>query len=238
MVLLRSILPTPGSQGAILVFGVLSPKCFAQPGDRHSCQASNTGFALEKRKEIFKKILVVIVGVRKKMPSDGAEFSKRPPRHRRNQNLQSLNVWRQLSFKSARTKKKFFETDITLERKEIISSFERKSSLRASPKTFRSGRLPPTPATCHSPMTDISVIRPLRWSFWWRIYPSYGHWDDHFDDGYIRHMAINGLKGSSYITKMHLKFFCRSLAVKYCNFTNFRCVKTSVASDRGPFGVV
>ena len=23
-------------------------------------------------------------------------------------------------------------------------------------------------------MTDISVIRPLRWSFWWRIYPSYG----------------------------------------------------------------
>ena len=27
----------------------------------------------------------------------------------------------------------------------------------------------------------------------WRIYPSYGHWDDHFDDGYIRHMALNGL---------------------------------------------
>ena len=23
-------------------------------------------------------------------------------------------------------------------------------------------------------MADISVIRPLRWSFWWRIYPSYG----------------------------------------------------------------
>ena len=23
-------------------------------------------------------------------------------------------------------------------------------------------------------MTDISVIKPLRWSFWWRIYPSYG----------------------------------------------------------------
>ena len=23
-------------------------------------------------------------------------------------------------------------------------------------------------------MTDTSVIRPLRWSFWWRTYPSYG----------------------------------------------------------------
>ena len=28
----------------------------------------------------------------------------------------------------------------------------------------------------------------------WRIYPSYGHWDDHFDDGYIRHHALNGLR--------------------------------------------
>ena len=25
---------------------------------------------------------------------------------------------------------------------------------------------------------------------------------------------------------------------QYCIFTNFRCVKISVASDRGPFGVV
>ena len=34
--------------------------------------------------------------------------------------------------------------------------------LRSSRKTFRSGRVPPTPATCHSPMTNISVMRPLR----------------------------------------------------------------------------
>ena len=68
-----------------LVFNVPSPKCFAQPGDRHSCQASNTGSALEKRKEIFKKILVIVVGDRKNMPGDGAEFSKGPPRHHRNQ---------------------------------------------------------------------------------------------------------------------------------------------------------
>ena len=31
-----------------------------------------------------------------KMPGDGAEFSKRPPRHRRNQKPQNLNVWRQI----------------------------------------------------------------------------------------------------------------------------------------------
>ena len=28
------------------------------------------------------------------------------------------------------------------------------------------------------------------------------------------------------------------LGVEYCNFTNFRCVKISVSSDRGAFGVV
>ena len=103
MVLLRSISPKHGSQVFILVFDVQSPKCFAQLGDRHSGQASNIGSVLEKRKEIFKKILVVVVhvvGVRKKkkkkMPGDAAEFSKRPPRHRRNQKPQSLKVWRQI----------------------------------------------------------------------------------------------------------------------------------------------
>ena len=45
----------PGSQVFILVFDVPSPKCFAQTGDRHSCQAGNTGSALKIRKEIFKK---------------------------------------------------------------------------------------------------------------------------------------------------------------------------------------
>ena len=74
----------------------------------------------------------------------------------------------------ARETEKLSEMNVTLERKEVFSSFERKSSLESLPKTFWSGRVPPTPATCHSPMTDISVIRPLRWSFWWRIYPSYG----------------------------------------------------------------
>ena len=54
MVLLRSISPTPEvDQVFILVFDVPSLKCFAQPGDRHSCQGSNTG-SLEKRKKIFK----------------------------------------------------------------------------------------------------------------------------------------------------------------------------------------
>ena len=54
MVLLRSISPTlEVDQVFILVFDVPSPKCFPQPGDRHSSQGSNTG-SLEKRKKIFK----------------------------------------------------------------------------------------------------------------------------------------------------------------------------------------
>ena len=65
-----------------------------------------------------------------KLPGDGAEFSERPPRHRRNQMPQSLKVWRQI-FQKRGKQKKPFETDITLERKEIISSFERKSSLES-----------------------------------------------------------------------------------------------------------
>ena len=48
-------LPTPGSLVFILVYDVPSPKCFAQTGDRHSCQASNTGSALEKKKGNLKK---------------------------------------------------------------------------------------------------------------------------------------------------------------------------------------
>ena len=62
------------------------------------------------------------------MPGDGAEFSKRVPKHRRNQKPQSLNIWRQI-FQKRGKQKKLFETDITPEGKEIISSFERKSSL-------------------------------------------------------------------------------------------------------------
>ena len=62
------------------------------------------------------------------MPGDGAEFSKGAPNHRRNQKPQSVNIWRQI-FQKRGKQKKLFETDITLERKEIISSFERKSSL-------------------------------------------------------------------------------------------------------------
>ena len=89
--------------GCILVFDVPSPKCFAQPGDRHSCQGSNTG-SLEKKKENFQILLVVVVGVRKKMPGDGAEFSQRPPRHRRTRKPQSLKVWRQIFQKRGKPK--------------------------------------------------------------------------------------------------------------------------------------
>ena len=78
-------------------------KSFAQPGDHHSCQASNTGSALKKKRN-FQKLLVVVVGVRKKMPTDGAQFSKRAPRHRRNQKPQGSNVWRQILQKRGKQK--------------------------------------------------------------------------------------------------------------------------------------
>ena len=52
---MRSISPTSGSLVFILVFDVPSRKCFAQPGDHHSCQASDTGSALKKNKGNFQK---------------------------------------------------------------------------------------------------------------------------------------------------------------------------------------
>ena len=116
---------------------------------------------------------MVVVGVQKKVPGDRAEFSKRPPGHRRSQKPQSLNIWHQI-FRKRGKQKKLFQTDITPERKEIIWASNKNRPSRASLKTFRTGWVPPTPATYHSPMTDVSVIRQLRWSFWWRIYPSYG----------------------------------------------------------------
>ena len=67
-----------------IVFDVPSPKCFAQTWDRHSCRASKTGSALEKRKEISRNTCGRSESS-KKMPGDGAEFSKRAPKHRGNQ---------------------------------------------------------------------------------------------------------------------------------------------------------
>ena len=120
---------------------------------------------------------MVVVGVRKKCPVTERSFQKyfldivetKRPR---------AWMFGAKSFKSAGNKK-LFETDITLERKEIFLSFERKSSLESLAQD-----IPQWPSPSHARKL---VIHP------WRIYPSYGHWDDHFDDGYICHMALNGL---------------------------------------------
>ena len=110
---------------------------------------------------------------KKKLPGDGAEFSKRPQRHCRNQKPQSLNAWRQIFQKRGKQKKTLFETDITLERKKIISSCERKSSLESlaqnipgwpSPSHARNlsfthdGYIRHTATEMILLMTDISVI--------------------------------------------------------------------------------
>ena len=177
MVLLRSISPTPGSLVSILVFDVPSQKCFALTGDRHSCQASNIGSAWEKRKEI-KKNTRGRSRSSQKMPGDGAEFSKRPPGHRRSRKPQSLNIWRQI-FQKRGKQKTLLNGHYSGKKRD---SFELRTKIvprELRPKHFGVAESLPRPQL---------VIHP------WRIYPSYGHWDDHFDDGYIRHMALNGLK--------------------------------------------
>ena len=100
--------------------------------------------------------------------------SKEAPRHRRNQKRQCSNVWRQILQKRGK-QKQLFEMNITLERKEILFSLERKSALESLAQN-----IPEWPSPLHARnfsithMTDTSVLLPLRWSFWWRIYPSYG----------------------------------------------------------------
>ena len=84
----------------------------------------------------------------------------------------------------AQETKKLFEINITRERKELCLSFERKTSLESLTQN-----IPHSGVAEYLPRPQL-VIHP------WQIYPSYGHWDDHFDDGYIGHMALNGLPGT------------------------------------------
>ena len=118
-----------------------------------------TSALLRKKNVHFPKNPRAISWSSQKMPGDGTEFSKRATRHRRNDKPLSSNVFVANSYKTVGNQK-VFAMNITLERKEVISSFERKSSIEGS-KTFLSGRVPPTYTTCYSPMMDISVMRQL-----------------------------------------------------------------------------
>ena len=133
---------------------------------------------LWKKNTFFQKILVVVVGVRRKRPSDGAQVSKRAPRHRRNQMPQSSNVWRQILQK--RGKQKTLRNEHNTGKKR--DNFELRTKI-----------VPRESRPKHSGVAE-SLPRPQPIIHPWRIYPSYGHWEDHFDDGYIRHMALNGLR--------------------------------------------
>ena len=174
----RLILPTPGSLSEVFIqiFDVPSLKCFAQPGDHHSCQASNTASAL-KKKGNFRKILEVVVGVRKKMPGDWAEFQKELHDIVETKSP-SAQLFGAKSYKSAGNKK-------TLQN-------EHNSGKKGDIFELQTKVVPWEPRPKHSRVTE-SLQRPQLVIHPWRIYPSYGHWDDHFDDGYIRHMALNGL---------------------------------------------
>ena len=178
MVLLRSISPTPGSRVFILVFDVPSPKWFAQSWDRHSCQASKTGSALEKRKEKFQEILVVVVRVRKNARWRERSFQKE---HQNIVQTKSHRAWTfgAKSLKSAGNRKTLRNGHNSGKKRD---NFELRTKI-----------VPRWPRPKHSRVAE-SLPRPQLVIHPWRIYPSYGHWDDHFDDGYIRHVALNGLK--------------------------------------------
>ena len=95
--------PKPGSQDFILVFDVPSPKCFAQPGDHHSCQANNIASALEKRRKFSKKYSYS-KSVFAKSPVKGRSFQKDLQDIVETKRPQSLNVWRQI-FQNRRKQK-------------------------------------------------------------------------------------------------------------------------------------
>ena len=177
-ILLRSISPTSGSLVFILVFDVPSRTCFAQPGDHHSCQASDTGSALKKIKEIFKKNLVVTFRVRKKCPETKRSFQKKLQGIVETKNSRAWTFGAK-SYKSAGNRKTLRNEHNSGKKRDIFE--------------LRMKIVPWEPCPKHSGVAE-TLPRPQLVIHPWRIYPSYGHWDDLFDDGYIRHMALNELR--------------------------------------------
>ena len=148
----------------ILVFDVSSQKCFAQPGDHHSCQARDTGsgFSKNTRRRIQSSEKCPVTKRSFKKSSKASSKPKASELERLAPNLAK-----------ARETKKLFEMNITLERKEIFSNFERKSSLESlaqnipewpSPSHARNlsfthdGYIRHTATEMIILMTDISVI--------------------------------------------------------------------------------
>ena len=188
MVLLRLISPTPGDRSnfhSSFWRTITKVLCWSWG---IAIAVREVTLALWKKKE--RKFSKITSGrsrsSQKKMPGDGADVSKRPPRHRRNQNPQSLNVWRQIFQKRGKQK--------TLRKGHI--SGKKRVNLELRTKIVPREPRPKLSRVAESLPRPQLVIHP------WRIYPSYGHWDDHFDDGYIRHVALNGLSFS----------FCRATA--------------------------
>ena len=133
---------------------------------------------------------MVVVGVRKKkclVTKFESDFQKEP------QDIVATKSPRAQTFGAKSQKsagnKKLFEMKVTRERKEILSSFEQKSSLGSLAQNILQW-LSPSHARNF-------VIHP------WRIYPSCGHRDDHFDDGYILYMALNGLRWLGTVVTSH-----------------------------------
>ena len=197
----------------ILVFNVPSPKCFAQPGDHHSCQASNTGSALERRKKFSKNTRGRSRSSQKHARWRSGVF-KKTSKTSSKPKPQSWNVWRQIFQK--RGKQKTRRNGHNSGKKRDI--FELRTKI-----------VPREPPPKHSGVAE-SLPRPQLVIHPWRIYPSYGHWDDHFGDGYIRHMALNGLSWRQLRWFHHL-----SRCVLKSSLFTFQ-VKVSLSRKRRQFG--
>ena len=130
---LRSISPTPGSQVFILVFDVPSPKCFAQPGDRHSYQARNIGSALEKKKGSVQKYSWSLSEFAKKCPVAEQSFQKTSKTSSKPKAPEPESLAPNFS-KVRETKKNSSKRTYLWKKKEMISSFEQKSSQEPRPK--------------------------------------------------------------------------------------------------------
>ena len=102
--------------------------------------------------------------------------------------------------------KKTSKTSSKPEAPELESFAPNLSKARETKQIFRNGHnsgkkrdnfelgtkiVPWEPRPEHSRVAE-SLPRPQLVIHPWRIYPSYGHWDDHFDDGYVQFPTFTG----------------------------------------------
>ena len=146
-----------------------------------------TPAVLWKKKGNFKKILEVVVGARKKMPGDRAEFQKEVQDIIETKSP-SARLFGAKSYKSAGKQEKLFEVNITLERKEI-KILQKRGETR---KTLRSEHNSGKKRDNFELRMNIIPWEPRPNIPEWPSHPpppSHTHNLSFTHDGYIRHAA-------------------------------------------------